>query len=394
MSLRVVIFSSALLLAGCHRGSGIGNLPASQPRVTMITEEFEPATIRAALARALASRDFAVVEDNPGVIVASYTKGSRSLKISIAYDPSKVTVSYVDSENMGATVDVTGQVMLDKRYSAMMGKLDESIKSELQRPGREAAAQARAESDAQAMAERQARQDQIDAEERQRAYELQLEREKTRQARASAAEARAMMPPPVRVESQIAAPGPDMHWTPGYWGFQNGRYDWIPGFWSHNYATQAPPAAVAENPGIPPSENHFWVRGHYGWRGSNYVWVRGHWDTARAGYTYVPAFWENRNGRWVHVEGRWISRGSPAAAPPPPPPPPSPPDCRTVLTETHHNATEMMFCQGAEPYCAAALLRRGHPATQLMFCKGVESKCAVSLINSGQSPTQLMNCKR
>ena len=75
--------------------------------------------------------------------------------------------------------------------------------------------------------------------------------------------------------------------------------------------------------------------------------------------------------------------------------PPPPPDCRSVLMETHHPANEMMFCDnGVEPHCAAALLRRGHAATNLMFCKGVEAQCAVSLLNSGQSPTGLMNCKR
>jgi hypothetical protein len=393
-------------VVACGHGGG-GNMraatPASQPHITMITEAYDPAAIRAAIGRALSNDGFSVDSDNPGAMVATYTKGRRMLKINIAYDPSRVTLSYVDSQGMGANVDASGQVMLDKHYSMMISKLDGAIKDELGRPAREAAAQAQRQSDAQAAAERQARQDQIDAEERQRDYQVRLEREKTRQANANAAaaEARAMQPPAIRVETQTAAPGADMHWTPGYWGWVGGRYSWVAGSWSYNYATQAPPQAQMENPGMPPSDNYFWVKGHYRWSGNGYTWVSGHWDTVRQGYTFVPAFWENRDGRWVHVEGHWISRGpvgmtqvtsyqQPAYQGPPPPP-----DCRSVLMETHHPANEMMFCDnGVEPNCAAALLRRGHAATNLMFCKGVEAQCAVSLLNSGQSPTALMNCKR
>jgi hypothetical protein len=401
MKLRSILFTTFLVACGHGGGHMRANTPASQPHVTMITEAYDPAQIRAAIGRALSEQGFATEQDNPGAIVATYTKGSRMLKVSVAYDPSRVTVSYVDSQGMGAAVDASGQVMLDKHYGSMMGKLDSAIKDELGRPAREAAAQAKAQSDAAASAERQARQDQIDAEERQRSYNIALEREKTRQANANAAaaEARASAPPPIRVETQTAAPGADMHWTPGYWGWQNGRYQWIAGAWSYNYATQAPPQPMAENPGVPPSDNYFWVRGHYRWSGNGYAWVSGHWDTVRTGYTFVPPFWENRDGRWVHVEGHWIARGGggggfvqttsyqqPVVQ--------GPPDCRSVLMETHHDSTQMMFCNGVEPYCAAALLRKGHDATQLMFCKNVEPQCAVSLINNGGSPTTLMNCRR
>jgi len=382
--------------------------PASQPHITMITENYDPAAIRAAIGRALSSENFSVDQDNPGVMVATFTKGRRMLKLNIAYDQSRVSLNYVDSQGMGANVDANGQVMLDKHYGSLISHLDGSIKNELGRPARDAAKEAQRQSDAQAAAEARARQDQIDAEERERNYKIALEHEKTRQANANAAaaEARAMQPPAIRVETQTAAPGADMHWTPGYWGYVGGRYQWVAGAWTYNYATQAPPQAQMESPGMPPSDNYFWVKGHYRWSGNGYTWVSGHWDTVRQGYTFVPAFWENRDGRWVHVEGHWISRGGavgmtqvtsyqqPQYQQPQYNAPPPPPDCRSVLMETHHPANEMMFCDnGVEPHCAAALLRRGHPATNLMFCKGVEAQCAVSLLNSGQSPTGLMNCR-
>lgn len=96
----------------------------------------------------------------------------------------------------------------------------------------------------------------------------------------------------------------------------------------------------------------------------------------------------------------------PQAYQPPPPvyqPPPQPvypqpqpvytPDCRRTMIELGLPSTQMMFCDGAEPYCADALLRRGHAATNLMFCRGVNPQCAVSMMQSGRQPTELMNCR-
>ncbi len=84
---------------------------------------------------------------------------------------------------------------------------------------------------------------------------------------------------------------------------------------------------------------------------------------------------------------------------PPPyqPPPvyqqPQPPDCRQTLIQLGQPPSQMMFCDGAEPYCADALLRRGHAATNLMFCRGVDPQCAVQLLQSGRQPTELMHCR-
>src|SRR5437762_1930853 len=156
MKLRSLLFPSALLVAACGHGGG-GNMraltPASQAHITMITEAYDPAAIRAAIGRALSSESFSVDQDNPGVMVATYTKGRRMLKLNIAYDQSRVSLNYVDSQGMGANVDANGQVMLDKHYGSLIGHLDSSIKSELGRPARDAAAQAQRQSDAQAAAE-------------------------------------------------------------------------------------------------------------------------------------------------------------------------------------------------------------------------------------------------
>jgi hypothetical protein len=71
----------------------------------------------------------------------------------------------------------------------------------------------------------------------------------------------------------------------------------------------------------------------------------------------------------------------------------SPPDCRAVLLETRHAASQLGYCNGAEPYCAAALLRAGNDASQLGYCRGVEPRCAVAMMRRGDQPSQLGYCR-
>ena len=289
----------ALTTACGHHEVMVQSAGPADAHVVVISGTYQPDAIRAAIGRALTSRSFATVSDQPGSIVATYSKGARQLRLGIDYDNARVTFHTI--QNMG---------MEGKRADKVITKLDAAIQDELARPAREQAAQAKAQSEAAAAAERQARQDQIDAEERQRSYNVAMEHEKTKQARA-------MAPPPVRVEVQGNAPGEGQYWTAGHWGWQNGQYAWIPGFWAASYANQAPPPPQMENPGVPPSDQYFWVRGSYRWNGNGYAWIGGHWDTVRTGMTFVPPFWDNQNGRYVHVEGHWISRQASNGPPPP-----------------------------------------------------------------------------
>ncbi len=68
------------------------------------------------------------------------------------------------------------------------------------------------------------------------------------------------------------------------------------------------------------------------------------------------------------------------------------PDCRSTLLQMGHAASNLMFCDGVEPYCADALLRRGHAPTNLMFCEDVNPECAVQLLQRGGAPTELQFC--
>jgi hypothetical protein len=98
-----------------------------------------PNDMRAAIARALADAKFSPEQDQPGQVVATYTKGARMLKLAIQYNPQQVTFRYVDSQGMAAGVDPNGQPMLDKHYRDIIMDLDAAVNMELNRPMQQAA---------------------------------------------------------------------------------------------------------------------------------------------------------------------------------------------------------------------------------------------------------------
>ncbi len=71
------------------------------------------------------------------------------------------------------------------------------------------------------------------------------------------------------------------------------------------WARHAPPVAVYERPGNPPSARHFWVNGYHRWTGDRYVWVGGHWDLRRDGATYVQPHYDVVDGEYRFVPGHW-----------------------------------------------------------------------------------------
>jgi hypothetical protein len=67
---------------------------------------------------------------------------------------------------------------------------------------------------------------------------------------------------------------------------------------------QAPPAEQVEIIGVAPSPNHFWVKGHWVWRGA-WVWQPGRWELVRHGHVWTHGEWVRRGHHWVWVEGAW-----------------------------------------------------------------------------------------
>ena len=72
----------------------------------------------------------------------------------------------------------------------------------------------------------------------------------------------------------------------------------------------APPAVRVEVMGRPPSPQHFWIGGYWGWHGGRHVWVGGRWEHARPGWGYERAHWarEPHGHGWRFAPGRWHRR--------------------------------------------------------------------------------------
>jgi len=68
----------------------------------------------------------------------------------------------------------------------------------------------------------------------------------------------------------------------------------------------APPVAVVENRGTPPSRDHVWVSGYHRWDGNAYQWNAGSWQMPpKPHQRWVAHHYVHRNGGYVLVEGHW-----------------------------------------------------------------------------------------
>lgn len=68
-------------------------------------------------------------------------------------------------------------------------------------------------------------------------------------------------PPPMRVETRGAAPGPGYAWVDGYWTPNGRHYQWVSGRWDR-----------------PPYEGAHWQHAHYDHHKQGWQLHEGHWD--------------------------------------------------------------------------------------------------------------------
>lgn len=68
----------------------------------------------------------------------------------------------------------------------------------------------------------------------------------------------------------------------------------------------APPKAVVEHRGTPPSHDHVWVGGYHRWDGNHYVWEKGRWEMPpHAHAVWVAPRWNHHKEGYVFTEGHW-----------------------------------------------------------------------------------------
>lgn len=68
----------------------------------------------------------------------------------------------------------------------------------------------------------------------------------------------------------------------------------------------APPAPIVEVVPPVPRVGYAWTPGYWGWNGGRYVWVRGAYALPpRVGAAFVPGRWVSRPRGWYFVRGHW-----------------------------------------------------------------------------------------
>jgi hypothetical protein len=153
--------------------------------------------------------------------------------------------------------------------------------------------------------------------------------------------------PPEAVNEQPPEDRPEdeaMKWIPGYWSWSDDAGDyvwvsglwrkippgrtWIPGSWSetksrHHRWTSGywagegtsadnadylplPPKSIDNGPSVSsPSDDSFWVPGHWEYADDDYQWRSGFWSESRGDWIWQPACYVYRQQGYVLVDGYW-----------------------------------------------------------------------------------------
>jgi hypothetical protein len=106
---------------------------------------------------------------------------------------------------------------------------------------------------------------------------------------------------------------PDHLWFHGFWKYFNEGWTWIPGFWSREQYKQIafieipPPDPLDEDPGIPPSQEHFWVSGYWYYhpQEQNYEWLSGKWEPFDPDWILVPAHYIWHPDGYIFIPSYW-----------------------------------------------------------------------------------------
>jgi hypothetical protein len=106
-------------------------------------------------------------------------------------------------------------------------------------------------------------------------------------------------------------PPPGSRWIPGYWNKTQAGYQWTAGFWVPFNTTQlqhlpVPPESKEVGPSSPaPSLDHFYSPGYWIWRAGKYDWQSGFWSKIQGGWTWMPPRYVWTPAGCVFVAGHW-----------------------------------------------------------------------------------------
>jgi hypothetical protein len=111
-------------------------------------------------------------------------------------------------------------------------------------------------------------------------------------------------------------PPPGRTWIPGYWAEQDGSFQWTTGYWAgttENASAESveflpqPPISIDNGPSVPPpSDNHFWVPGHWAYAGnSDYRWSSGFWSIQYDNWVWNPGHYLCTPSGYLWIDGYW-----------------------------------------------------------------------------------------
>lgn len=84
------------------------------PTTVLFAHPQQPELIRSAVVRAMAEHGYAAESDQPGQIIARYTRGRIDLRVQIQYQPSQAVITYLGSE--GLRIDRAGRARHYERW--------------------------------------------------------------------------------------------------------------------------------------------------------------------------------------------------------------------------------------------------------------------------------------
>lgn len=124
MNMRIYISLLILLsfgIVGCAR-----TVPIDNPSFTILSDS--SAHTATAIKKALQGRDWALLKDSPGRIVAQYSRNAElSATVQIDYKKDSVSIKYVESSNLSHGLDSKGQEIIHKAYMKWVANLKKDI---------------------------------------------------------------------------------------------------------------------------------------------------------------------------------------------------------------------------------------------------------------------------
>jgi hypothetical protein len=73
-------------------------------------------------------------------------------------------------------------------------------------------------------------------------------------------------------------------------------------------ANVPPPAPYVEVVPALPFAGAVWIGGYWGWRNGRHEWVGGRYEAARPGFAWEPHHWVQHDNRWHLEGGAWVRR--------------------------------------------------------------------------------------